>query len=119
MKQRSLIALLAASLLIAAGAIALGLRDRVGRLDGATLEQWGEVPVMIDAPASAQLWIDGEPVERAEGVGTVIVQLSEGEHALRASQDQAEGDFTFSVIAGAPPVIHVAVGSDGVTFDAK
>ena len=65
------------------------------------------------------LWIDDEPIDRAADVETVIVQLTEGEHTLRAARDQARGDFAFSVVAGAPPVIRIAIEGDAVTFDAK
>jgi len=119
MKLRTLITLLAIGLLAALGAMVLALKGEVGSLDRATLEQWGEIPVMITAPTSMSLWIDDTPLDRAPDVETAIVQLSEGEHTLRAEQPPTAKDFTFQVFEGAPPVIQVAVSGSDITFDAK
>lgn len=119
MQTRTLIAVIAAALVIGAGAIVLVLQEQVGRLDAETLTQWGEIPVMVTAPVDASLWVDDRPVERAAEVETVIVQLTAGDHALRALLGDADETFDFAVVEGAPPIVFVQEAEGELTFEAK
>ena len=119
MKRRNL-AILAVFLATTSVAVAgLSLQRSLGWIDRDTLSQWGEEPVMINAPEGVSLWVDGVSAPRKPGVETVIIQLEPGQHTLRALDGEADRTWTFGLAEKAPPVISVTRDGEGLRFESR